>query len=212
LEVIDTEQLRANAKRALQDANTPFYVSDRLGIVLGLIGNKSDAPIFQKHVESQINGNEPGIMPKLLVGYILLDKTAGLKCLHSLADPRKSFNHRYKALLIVRFFWDEGLSDISKDEQLKIIEKLLQQGDMADLPIYDLIRWKQWNFTPQILKLSKTQPFQAPIMKRTILQYMLSVPSDPEAQQYVSDIRARDPDKIRDAEVALEAMKQRIQK
>lgn len=98
---------------------------------------------------------------------------------------------------------------ISTDELLKVLEKYLVQSDMADLAIEDLRQWKQWGYTKQILELSTQKDFLNGIICRAINRYMLSVPNDPQAKEYIARLRQSDPQQVADAEEILELRKRR---
>ncbi|MFO0815134.1 MAG: hypothetical protein U0796_18125 [Gemmatales bacterium] len=201
------EQMRKRLQAWLKDPNTAVYRYGLLGLMLGLCGEKSDADVFLSVLNDPDKSLISGI-DGLLAGYILVDKDAGWKYTMSLvSSTEKDFNKRYAALRTLRFLWETHIGHVPEADILGAVEQFVAQGDIADLAIEDLRKWKQWKFTSKIIEQGKRDTHIAPIVQRAILRYMLSVPGDKQAADYVAAIRKEHPDRIKDALEILELEK-----
>jgi DNA-binding ferritin-like protein (Dps family) len=203
------EKMRVRLQNWLKDPNTPVYRFGLIGLMLGLCGKPEDGALFlatlndpDKSVVSGVDG--------ILAGYILVDREHGWKYTQQLlSSPDKDFSKRYAALRTARFLWDTHIGHVPAEEILEAVAKLLEQGDIADLAIEDLRKWKQWQFTDKILRQSKRDTHSAPIIHRAVLRYMISCPQDryPAAKAYVDSIKKSNPEKVQDALELLELEK-----
>ena len=62
-------------------------------------------------------------------------------------DTKEDFPIRYAGLRTVRFFWEFRRTYPHK-QVLEAMKTLMDQPDIADLPIEDLRKWKVWELTP----------------------------------------------------------------
>ena len=116
------------------------------------------------------------------------------------------FAKRHAGLRTIRFLWDTHMGHIPQDELLATMEHFISQGDIADMAIDDLRKWKQWKSTDKILEQSKRDTHIGALVQRAVLRYMLSVPQDkyPGAKEYVDAVRKVNPEKIKDAQEILD--------
>jgi hypothetical protein len=200
------DSMRKRLQGWLKDPNTAQYRFGLIGLMLGLCGEKTDSEVFL----SVLNDPEKSLLTGidgLLAGFILLDKDAGWKYTMNLVNGEKDFNKRYAALRTVRFLQDTHMGHVSQEELLGAMEQFLGQGDISDLAIEDLRKWKQWKYTKRIIELGKTDSHAAPIVQRAILRYMLCATGDQAATDYVAAIRKEHPERIKDAQEILELEK-----
>jgi hypothetical protein len=119
-----------------------------------------------------------------------------------LKDAKKEFLLRYAALRAVRFFWDSRPDLLKKEDMVEGVKALLDQNDIADLAIEDLRKWNRWELCDAILSLQSKKSHDVPIIRRAILRYALSCPGT-QAAAYVTEMRKKDPESVKDAEELL---------
>jgi len=156
----------------------------------------------------------------LLTGLILLDPSLGwrLAC-EVLRDPQRPFSQRWAVLETLRFFQafrppvlsapepgpkreSAGLRRDHRADLLRCYALLLRQGDLADQAVEDLRRWGWWDLTADILRHFDAPTHQAPIVRRAIVRYALSAPG-PEVQDFLREVRRREPELVRSVEELL---------
>jgi hypothetical protein len=200
-------EMRHKLKTWLKDPNTAIYRFGLIGLMLGLSGKAEDGETFLSLLNDPNNNLISGI-DGILAGYILVDQPAGWKYTKGLiTSTNNDFNKRYAALRTLRFLWETHIGHVPEGDLLGAMEQFLAQGDIADLAIEDLRKWKQWKFTKTILDLAKRESHVSSIVQRAVLRYMLSVPNDADAKAYVENVRKTNPDKIKDAQEILELEK-----
>lgn len=193
----------------LKDPNTPASRYGLYGSMLGHCGNATEhAPLLREMLEDPKKRYASG-MDGLLAGYVILDPKGGWKYVRSLlADEKQEFMIRYAALRTVRFFWDYRRDVIPPADIVPAMTLLLHQADIADLPIDDLRKWGRWELTEKILSLYNEKSHNVPIIKRAIVRFALSAPSDNKvAAEFVKVRRAEDPERVNDIEQLLELEK-----
>ncbi|HMP17298.1 MAG TPA: hypothetical protein PKD72_09765 [Gemmatales bacterium] len=199
--------MRNKLKAWLKDPNTAVYRYGLIGLMLGLCGKAEDSDTFLTLLNDPNNNLISGI-DGILAGFILVDQPAGWKYTKDLiSSTNNDFNKRYAALRTIRFLWETHVGHVPTEELLSAMQKYLAQGDIADLAIEDLRKWKQWKFTKEILDYSKRESHISSIVQRAVLRYMLCVPDDPLAKAYVEEVRQKSPEKIKDALEILELEK-----
>jgi hypothetical protein len=173
-----------------------------LAFLLGNCGDAGDAALLKKRIDSA-KGEDMRALDGLLGGLIALRGREGWKLTTAiLGDPHAGFLKKYAALRTVRFYmgWQPTAS---KAAMLAAYTQVVADGEMADLAIEDLRRWKTWELTPLILSQYGKTTHEAPIVKRGIVRYALACPL-PEAQGFVARIRGRDAELVRDIAESLE--------
>jgi hypothetical protein len=139
----------------------------------------------------------------MLAAYTMLDKPGGLRRINGfLGDAKADFLLRYAALRAIRFFHDYRRDLVSTDESAKSVALLLTQGDIADMAIEDLRRWKRWEMADQVLAVRKSEAGKVSIVRRAILRFALGCPSE-SAKALVAQLRMEDKQGVEDAEELL---------
>lgn len=203
------ETMHKRLQSWLKDPNTAVYRFGLIGLMLGLCGNKEDSQLFQSVLDDPDKNLVSGV-DGILAGYILVDQDHGWAYTKKLiGSTDKDFSKRYAGLRTIRFLWDTHIGHVPEKEVLAALAILLDQGDIADLAVEDLRKWKQWQFTDQIIAVTKKPTHAAPIVQRAVLRYMLSCPQDkyPQAKEYVDGVRQANPEKVKDALELLELEK-----
>ena len=190
----------------LQNPNTPVSRYGLYGSMLGHCGRQEHAAEVRKlldHFSKRFSSGIDGI----LAAYVLLDRKQGWQYIHRiLANEGDQFEFllRYAALRAVRFFWEYRQDVLPRETLLEGIQLLLDQSDIADLPIDDLRKWEVWELSGKILKLYDRPSHSVPIVKRAILRFALSAPSNQhDTYEFIEQVRADDPSRVTDIEELL---------
>jgi hypothetical protein len=191
------EQLR----RLVQDPRTP---TSRLGLfafMLGACGDARDAALLRTMIERPTD-RTAGALDGLLCGYISLRPADGWDLVaRALADGRRPITERLAVSRTLRFFHSWKPAE-SRAHVLRGLGVMVADGDLADLAVEDLRRWKVWDLTDAVLAQYGKASHAAPIVKRTIGRYALCCPL-PQARRFVQELRRQDPGMVRDLEEAL---------
>jgi hypothetical protein len=198
----------------LRDPNTPASRYGLYGSMLGHCGNKAKhAEVFREILEDP-KKRFTGGMDGLLAGYIMIDPEKGMAFLKSiLSDDKQEFLLRYAALRTIRFFWEFRNDLVSKEKCVEGMALLLTQGDIADLAVDDLRRWKRWEMTEKVLKLFELESHNVPIVKRSLVRYALSSPKDNKpAQEFLKKMRDADAEWVAQIEELLKLEEEPVKK
>jgi hypothetical protein len=191
---LEAEKLRG----WLRDPKTPPERLRLYGFLLGNCGKPEDADLLRRLAEKNPT-NADGI----LTGYTLLKPKEGWAHVRGLLeDKSQSFAVRYQALRTARFFHNTRPEVIAKKDVVEALSLLLDQADIADLPITDLCRWRCWDLTDRILAVAKRPSHNLPIVRRAVLRYALQCPGAPAAA-FVAERRKTNPELVADVEELL---------
>jgi hypothetical protein len=196
----------------------PKLEAERISLfafLLGNCGDASDVNFLRQRIDRAQGGSKGAVstadnsrgLDGLLGGYIALRPPEGWKLVReTLHNPGNNFLVKYAALRTVRFYmgWQPAQA---KSLMLDAYRLVIPDGEIADLAVEDLRRWKIWDSTSLILAQYGKSTHDAPIIKRGILRYALCCPL-PEAQRFVDQVRSREPELVRDLAQALEFEKQ----
>jgi hypothetical protein len=186
----------------LKDKDTPNFRIGLYASMLGHCGKEEHARFLRKLLDNSDRRLSSGI-DGVLAGYTMLKPREGWEYIRGiLTDPSKEFLSRYAALRTVRFLWEYRPDLVTRTKLVDAIVLLLEQGDIADLAIEDLRKWKQWDRTEQVLALVGKKEFEVPVVSRAILRFALSSP-EKAAKEYVARKRKEDPRAVADAEELL---------
>ncbi len=126
------------------------------GMMLGLCGNPDDEARLQALILEQGSEFRLGI-DGVMGGYLLLTGERGLDVLEkaklTAQEPPIPFNEIYSALSAVRFAWEYGAGNISRERILQTLRICLQHENLADLVVGDLSRWEAWEMTDELIRL-----------------------------------------------------------
>ena len=162
----------------LSDPKTPSFRYGLYGSLLGIAGKEKHIDLLKKMIEDPKKRRSSGI-DGLLVGYmVLLDKydrnKEGLTYLRGLmSDTDEEFLMRYAVLRTLRFFWYTRKDVLNKEQIVDAVSLTLRHPDMADFAIEDLRKWKQWQKTEDVLKLTKLESHDVPVIRRAVLRFAL---------------------------------------
>lgn len=193
-------------RRLLQDPKTAPERLSLYAFLLGASGGDTDATLLRKMLEAPTERTAASL-DGVLCGYINLRPREGWDLLVAmLGDRKKSFTERFAVARTLRFYHNWRPAE-SRPQVLRGLEVMLPDGEVADLAVEDLRRWKMWELTPKVLAQYGKPTHASPIARRAIARYALSCPL-PEARRFVEDLRRRDPGLVRDLEEGLAAEKQ----
>jgi hypothetical protein len=191
----------------LRDPQIPTERLSLYAFLLGACGGDAEAQLLEGLVQKP-DDRVVNALGGLLAGYIQLRPREGWSlCYSILRSTDKPYLERFGALGTLRFYhgWK---GDGSRREVLRGMDSLIAQGDIADLAIEDLRRWKYWELTGKVLEQYGKKSHDAPIMKRTIVRYAISCPQ-PEAKTFLQTLRAKDPELVKEVEESLQFEKQK---
>jgi hypothetical protein len=195
----------AKVRALLQSGKTN---ADRLGLcafLLGSAGNDKDAELIGKLIEKN-DDRSSDALNGLLAGFIELKPRQGWDwACKVLGDGKQSFKTRYAVVNTVRFYQAWKPKE-TRDEILRCYSVLIEDGDMADIPIEDLRKLQMWDLTDKILGQYGKKSHDAPIRRRTIVRYALCCPLQ-AARDFVEQVNRVDPGTIRELREGLELEK-----
>jgi len=185
----------------LTDSNTPGF---RIGLYASMLGHaKTKRDEYGKLLRSLVDDAEKRVgsgVDGILAGQVMLQPKEGWQYLNAILGNRKhDFNYRYSALKAARFFVDVRKEVVPRDEVVSAVAQMLEHHDIADLAIEDLRRWKCWQYTKGILALKDRPSHDLPVMRRSILRFMIQSPL-PEAKKYVKEMREADEELVENLE------------
>jgi len=181
----------------LKDPNTRATRFGLYGMLLGHCGKQDDAKAIRALLDDPMRSYTSGL-DGVLAGYVMLDKQAGWDYLLGVVgNPKKDFAERYAGLRTVRYFWENRPDVIPNEQVLAAMRVLMDQADLADLPIEDLRKWRTWQLTPAVLGLAARESHAGiPIVRRAVLKFALAAqqadPSNKAAAEFVTAARQRD--------------------
>ena len=195
------------AEKILKWIKSPDTPSVRMGLyasMLGHCGTEKDAKALRA-VLDDIDRRAGSGIDGTLAGYIMLEPKAGWEyTLGVLKNPKEDFYFRYAVLRGVRFLHDYRSDVVSKKQIVDGLCMLLNQKDIADLAIEDLRRWQHWEVADKILASEKTDVYDQPIVKRSLLRYALQCKGSAAATAYVAARRKADKEAVEDAQELLD--------
>ncbi len=189
-------------RRLVQNPKTgPDHLS-LFAFLLGACGKAQDGAVLRALIDNPTERNVKAL-DGLLCGYINLQPRAGWELtLKIVSERRRPFTERFAAIRTVRFYQGWKPAE-SKPAVLTAFSGLLEDGEMADLAIEDLRRWKIWDLTGKVLAQYGKTTHNSPIVRRSIVRYALCCPLA-EARLFVDGARRQDAEMVRDLEEGLE--------
>ncbi|MCE9530021.1 MAG: hypothetical protein K8T89_02600, partial [Planctomycetes bacterium] len=206
LQAIASKLPAATVTKWLKDPNTSPSRFGLYGSMLGHCGNAKEHAAFLREMLQDPKKRFSSGIDGMLAGYVMLAPKEGWKYICDiLQDSKQEFLARYAALRAIRFFWDYRPDVIPPDQVVDAMKLLLDQGDIADLPIDDLRRWKRWELMDTIIGLYGKETHKVPIVKRSIIRFALDAPKDnTKAAAFIKERRAEDPERVGEIEQLLE--------
>ncbi|MBY0527734.1 MAG: hypothetical protein K2R98_30330 [Gemmataceae bacterium] len=177
----------ARLRKLINDPQTPPARIGLFAFLLGACGNSDDAAFLKGMIEKPTT-RTAGALDGALAGYIQLQSREGWDLTASvLKDDKRNLTQRLQALGAVRFYYGWKGKDIER-EIYKCLGAMVPDGNVADMAIEDLRRWKLWDLTAEVLAQFAKKSHDAPIMQRCIVRYALTCPK-PEAAQFLTKLK-----------------------
>ncbi len=192
----------------LKDPNTRGSRLGLYGLLLGHCGKPADATTIRALLDDKERSYTSGL-DGVVAGYVMLDPKAGWDYLLGLIkDKDKDFPVKYAALKTVRFFWEFRPDVIPRAQVLDAMKVLIDDPDIADMPIEDLRKWKVWELTPLVLGYAGKESHNGtPITMRAILKFAIVASwadaKNTAAAEYVKAARVKNAKQVQFAEEIL---------
>jgi hypothetical protein len=185
-------------RKLVKDSRVDAERLSLFAFLLGATGGPTDAdvlwPLLQKPDDRAVKALE-GIVS----GYILRRPKEGWAWTNAtLGDPRRPFVVRWGTVRALHFLYNARPEE-TKKQVVHTLGLMVPHGELADVAISDLQKWKLWDHTELILKQYGRPSHAAPIVRNAILRYALTCPL-PAAQTFVADRRRHEPQVIRELE------------
>jgi hypothetical protein len=192
----------AKLRQFLADSKTPPERLGLFGFLLGACGTPADgdalAALLAKGGDRMAAG-----LGGILGGLIEMRPAEGWKlAVHLLEDPKRPYQDKLAVLGTLRFF-QAYQPDQHRPAILAGMAAVVARGDMADMAIEDLRRWKWWDLSRHVLAQYGQPSHAAPLVRNAILRYALTCP-DAEAVAFVKAVRAKDAATVKEVEESLE--------
>jgi hypothetical protein len=182
----------------LRNDKTPKYRAGLYALLLGNCGDPDDADLVRALLEKARKEEAPSL-DALFKAYALLKPTDAWPYAHAVAkDAAEPFTRRYAVLRAARFFLTERKGVVPRKALLDTFAVLLEQDDIADVPVEYLRLASCWDLTDRILALPAKKSGAPAVVRRAVLRYALQCP-DPAAAKYVAEQRKADLDLVQDA-------------
>lgn len=189
-------------RRLIENSQTPPERLSLFTYLLGACGTKEDANWIRSLLR-QPGDRFRGATSGLYAGLIMIAPEEGwATLLATLADNKRPFPERASALNALRFYRNANPT-LYTEKVVAGLKVLLPQGDIADLPIDDLRRWKIWSLTTDVIGLYEQPGHSVPLTRRAIVRYALSCP-DENALRFVAKLREQQPDLVHEVEQSLQ--------
>ena len=189
-------------RRLLQDPKTPAERISLYAFLLGTAGTERDAELLRAMI-TRPTERTAAALDGLLSGYIHRKPREGWDlAVAILGNSKRPFSERFAAARTLRFFHNCQPVE-TRPQVLRGLAVMLADGEVADLAVEDLRRWKLWDLTAKVLAQYGRPTHDTPIVRRTIIRYALCCPQ-PEARQFIAELRRRDPGLVRELEEGLE--------
>ena len=192
----------AKLRKLLADPKTP---PERLGVfayLLGACGTKADADTLTGLVDKS-DERTATALSGILGGLIHMRPGDGWKrAIALIDDPKRPYQDKLAVLGTLRFF-HAYQPEVHRKAILAGMAAVVARGDMADMAIDDLRRWKWWDLTKAIIAQYNQPTHTAPLVKNAIVRYALTCP-DTDAAAFVKTVAASEPDLLRETRESLE--------
>lgn len=192
----------AKLRKLLKDPLTP---ADRLGLfayLLGACGTKDDGDILAAMIRRG-DDRDSAALSGLLGGLIELRPQQGWQTLGNiLRDPKRPYSDKLAALGTLRFYHACKPAEHRKPI-LDGMAAVVENGDMADMAVEDLRRWRWWDLTKVVLAQYDKPSHAAPLVKRAIVRYAVTCP-DPVSVNFIKARRQDSPALLAEVEKSLE--------
>jgi hypothetical protein len=160
----------------LKNPKTPAGRLYLYGQLLVACGKQDDAKYLRELLESE-EERYADADDGILLGYVWLKPKEGWKLLHArIADGKKDVLCRLHALRVARYVFQTQPTE-SRAKFVKAMRGAMRHPDLADVPIESLRQARVWDLTDAVLKLYGKKEFEWTTIRRAIIRYALSCPT-----------------------------------
>jgi hypothetical protein len=175
----------------------PALPAARLGLyafLLGACGGKEDVAWFEA-VLARPPDRAALAYDGVLGGYIQLRPREGWALAAKLfGEGRAPVVARFAAVRTLDFYHAWKPKE-TRPQVLQAMAAILKQGELADMAIGALLRWRMWDLTDAVLATYGRRGVDAPIQRRAIVTYALCCPL-PKAKGFVEALRKTQPEMV----------------
>ncbi|QDV47212.1 hypothetical protein Enr13x_71210 [Stieleria neptunia] len=166
--------------------------------MLGVCGGKQDLPMLEAMLRNPAKSVTGGL-DALIACYLTLAGEAGLPLIDELfiANHKAPFPQSYAAIMAIRFHGTEG-DVIPRSALVESLHKILDRGELADMVIPDLAKWKDWSQIERLTTLFKEAEKDKNWLRVPVINYMRACPL-PEAEAAIEELEKIDPEAVRRA-------------
>jgi hypothetical protein len=183
----------------------PDTPEERLGLyayLLGACGGPADADTFAAMLKKTDSERIVAAYDGLLGGYIHLRPAEGWRLAQAvLSDGKQPDLVRIAAVRALRFYMGSQ-PEKARPQVLACVAAVLTQGELADMAVEDLRRWRMWELTPQVLAQYGRKGVDSPLVRRAVLRYALQAPGA-QAAAFVAERRRAEPAEVKIVEESL---------
>ncbi len=161
-------------------------------VMLGVVGNTSDAELLESLLRSEDDNKRAGL-DAMIACYLTLRGGDGLKLVDELflANKKSQYADTYAAIMALRFHGTEG-EIIDKARVLESMRLILDRPELADLVIPDLARWEDWTQIDKLAELFKSADDKSSWVRVPVINYLRACPL-PEAELKLEELKNIDP-------------------
>ncbi len=160
--------------------------------LLGIIGDKSDAPQLEDRLKSDDVNKRAGL-DALIACYLTLVGDDGLPLVDELflKNTKSAYSDTYAAIQALRFQGTDG-GAIGREGLLRSFRLMLERPDYADLVIPDLARWEDWSQVDKVTELFIKADASTNWVRVPVINYLRTCPL-PAAKEKLKELEAIDP-------------------
>ncbi len=167
--------------------------------MLGVCGKPSDLPILEAMMKSS-NRQVKTALDATVACYINLKGPEALPLVEDLflKNEKSEWVDTYAAIMALRFHGQET-NVVPRSRLAASLRLMLERPQLADLVIPDLARWQDWSAMEKIVTLFKNAKDDTLWVRVPVINYLRHCP-DPKAKDYIEELRAIDPARVKQAE------------
>jgi hypothetical protein len=169
--------------------------------LLGTCGKPEDIAWLEEVIRSGDKQRQAGL-DALVACYLTLSGDAGMPLVEEvfLKNPQTEQLELFSIIQAIRFHGTES-DKVSRDKLVQAIRLVLDRPQMADMVIPDLARWQDWSVMDRLVVMFREATTEDTRWIRTpIISYLFECPLE-QADKYVEELRAIDPDAVERAEM-----------
>lgn len=195
---------RLNREKLIGWLKDPDIIVSRKRLYYTLLttcGKPEDVAWLEEVIRSGDKQRQAGL-DALVACYLTLAGDKGMSVIEEifLKNPETPQLELFSVIQAIRFHGTET-DKISRERLVQAIRLVLDRPQMADMVIPDLARWQDWSVMDRLVVMFREANSEDTRWIRTpIISYLFECPLE-QADKYVEDLRAIDPDAVARAEM-----------